>query len=99
MLSILDVVSQGIRLRVVPYVSYHTVHGGLRPGRERRMPDHRLGVGVAIVGIGEYRTFIQEKPKTTVTQPIFTACEQIRSKPVDGHLQHQPDIPACVPRE
>jgi hypothetical protein len=62
------------------------------PGGQRCMPYDGFSIGMLVMRIREYGSVFQQVPKTTFTQTVFDARQQIRAQTVHGELQNQANL-------
>jgi hypothetical protein len=61
----------------------------MRAGRERRVPDDGLGVGVRVMGIAIDDAVLPQVTKAAVPEPIVITRGQVAAQLVDRDLQDQ----------
>ena len=64
-----------------------TCRGGA--GRQRRMPDDRLRIGMQIVCVPVDDALLEQSIEAVRAQILGIAIEQVAAKSVDGNLQHE----------
>jgi hypothetical protein len=87
--GIFDVVGRETGFAVEPQVAHHAVDRGVRAGRERRMADDGLRVGVRVVRIAVDDALLPEVAEAAFAETIVVTRRQVAAQLVDRDLQDQ----------
>lgn len=89
MIRILDVVGELTGRLVVSDIAHLTVSGGVCPRGQGGVPDDGLGIRMAMVGIGEHDTLLQEIAEAPTTEMRRVTLQEITAQPINRDLQDE----------
>ena len=94
---VLDVVDGPPVRAVIPQIADHAVRRRVRAGRERRVPDHRLGIGVVMMRVRIVDTPLEQVLETALAElPLAAGIRSGSGR--SGRWGGPPPLPATRPR-
>ena len=88
-LVILDIIDQPLLGAIEPDIADHAMRGGMRPGRQRRMADDGLGVGMSMMGVEIDNALIEKIAKAAVAHAIEVTRDKIAAQLIHGDLENK----------
>ena len=86
MIRIFNIISQFTGHAIILDITDHAMLGSNRAGKQGRMSDKGLGIGVLVMGVCVNGALFQKKTKSAITETLSITVEQISPKPVNGDL-------------
>jgi hypothetical protein len=73
------------------------VNGGVGAGRKRCVTDDRFGVGVAVMGVDEVNSIVEQTAEAIVAEMPPEPIQKIAAQLIDGDLKHEARRNALAP--